>query len=121
MELADLTFNGPSDTYTNAEAASINAISDNDISCDGEINTPHNFGFSPDMVDEYDIHVDAVAYTRAINKFEAEYFHKLSIGSVSSNTSNAISESLPFVEEQSNDLMDLGMNPYSANVSTTAM
>ena len=33
-KLADLTFNGPSDTYTNEEAASISAISDNAISFD---------------------------------------------------------------------------------------
>ena len=62
-------------------------------------------GFSPDMIDEYNIHVDAVAFTRELNKYEAECVHKLSIGSVSSNTSNAISEFSPFVEEQTNDPM----------------
>ena len=95
-KLLDLTFNGLSDVYPAFEAASFSATSENSIKIDGFRGATEHIGFSPDMTNEYDIHIDAFALTLQVCTYEAQCIHKSSIESISSFNSRTFSESSPF-------------------------
>ena len=71
-EINDPTFNGESDTYTNADAARVSSILEAAINCTRDFDLPSNFGFCPDTMNEFDINVDAVAFICAVSKYEAD-------------------------------------------------
>ena len=114
-ELNDSTFNGSSDTYTTADEARVSSISESAINCEGDFDLPSNFGFSPDTMSDFDIHVDSVAFVRAVSKFESECVHKMSVGSVAGHSSLRVQGSSPFVE-----VVPDALHRTDASISTAA-
>ena len=103
-ELDDPTFNGPSETFTEQIAETISSCADTAPVINEPIELPSYIGRSPDMADEYDINIDAVAFTQAVNDYEAECKFKSSIGSVSCHNSNDVYNNSPFEENDNKTL-----------------
>ena len=82
-ELSDLTFNGPSTTYCDEEAALISTICESTLAINKFIETPNHIGYSPGNAEECDIHVKAIAFTQAIIDYETECDFQSSIGNIS--------------------------------------
>ena len=116
-ELSDLTFNGPSTTYCDEEAALISTICESTRALNEPIDIPNYIGYSPGNAEECDIHVNAIAFTQAIIDYETECDFQSSIGSISALTSANVQLDSPFIDEE--DHLDTGMNLYPANIATT--
>lgn len=112
-ELRDLTFNGPSEIYTTSEAEAINAISEEAAMIDGS--RGESEGFSPDMINEYDVHHTPSAFAQAIGACEAQCNHESSIGSVF--TARSIGESSPFIEENLASINTVTSNAKGVNAN----
>ena len=117
-ELEDPSFNGPSNIYTDIQASAVSACAEDAPTINGPIDLPNNIGFSPDMAEEYDIHVNAVAFTKAVDDYATECKFKSSIGGTSCYNSADVFEDSPF--EPNDDGLDLGLNLYPSNVAAVA-
>ena len=82
VELSDLTFNEPSTTYCDEEAALISTICESTRALNEPIDIPNYIGYIPGNAKECDIHVNAIAFTQAIIDFERECDFQSSIGSI---------------------------------------
>ena len=71
-ETTDPTFNGPSETFTDQHADIISSRAEQAPLINESVKLPSNLGFSPDMADEYDIHIDAIAFTKVVSNYETE-------------------------------------------------
>ena len=65
-------------------------------------------GFSPDMINEYEVHHAPLAFARAICAYEAQCIHESSIGSVF--IARSLYESSPFIEENSASISTVANN-----------
>ena len=71
-EIVDPTFNGTSEIFTDQQADIISSRAEQAPLINESVELPSNIGFSPDMADEYDIHIDAIAFTKAVSNYETE-------------------------------------------------
>ena len=72
IKLLDSTFNGLSDIYPDFEAASISATLENPFKIYGFREVNEHLGCIPNMIDGYDIQVDAFTCTQEVCNYEAQ-------------------------------------------------
>lgn len=116
-EMTDPTFNSSSETFIDQQADIIGSCAEQAPLINESVELPSNIGFSPDMADEYDIHIDAIAFTRAVSNYEMEMKFKSSVGSTSQHNARDVYNESPFEVDEDN--LDLGLNLYPSGVSAT--
>ena len=70
--MTDPIFNGPSETFTDQHADIISSRAEQAPFINESVELLNNIGFSPDMADEYDIYIDAVAFTKTVSNYKTE-------------------------------------------------
>lgn len=69
------------------------------------------------MTDKYDIHINAIAFTKAVSNYETEMKFKSLVGSILSYSSKDVYSEGPFEEDKNN--LNLGLNLYPSGMSAS--
>ena len=78
-EMTDPTLNGPSEIFTDQHAEIFNNNIEQASLINKSVELPRNIGLFPDMAKEYNIHIDAIAFIKALSDYKTKMKFKLSV------------------------------------------